>query len=91
MPSKYRVQLFVNGYQFGKYVSHIGPQSEFYVPEGVLNYRGENAVGLTLWAMEDRGAAIEGFALNAGRPIRTASEEVRPIQQPRWKRRHGAY
>jgi hypothetical protein len=30
----YRVQLWVNGYQFGKYVNSIGPQSSFPVPQG---------------------------------------------------------
>lgn len=31
----YRVQLWVNGYQFGKYVNHIGPQQSFPVPQGL--------------------------------------------------------
>lgn len=31
----YRVQLYVNGYQFGKYVHNIGPQTSFPVPEGI--------------------------------------------------------
>ncbi len=30
----YRAQLWVNGYQFGKYVNHIGPQTKFPVPQG---------------------------------------------------------
>jgi beta-galactosidase len=28
-PAEYRVQLYVNGYQYGKYVNHIGPQTSF--------------------------------------------------------------
>lgn len=31
----YRAQLWVNGYQFGKYVNNIGPQSSFPVPQGM--------------------------------------------------------
>ena len=31
----YRVQLYVNGYQFGKYVHNIGPQKSFPVPQGI--------------------------------------------------------
>lgn len=31
----YRVQLFVNGYQFGKYVHNVGPQKSFPVPQGI--------------------------------------------------------
>ena len=30
----YRAQLWVNGYQFGKYINNIGPQSSFPVPQG---------------------------------------------------------
>jgi hypothetical protein len=30
----YRAQLWVNGYQFGKYVNNIGPQTVFPVPQG---------------------------------------------------------
>jgi hypothetical protein len=32
----YRAQLWVNGYQFGKYVNNIGPQAAFPVPQGML-------------------------------------------------------
>jgi hypothetical protein len=32
----YRVQLYVNGWQFGKYVNNIGPQTKFPVPEGMF-------------------------------------------------------
>ena len=31
----YRVQLYVNGYQFGKYVNNIGPQLSYPVPQGI--------------------------------------------------------
>jgi hypothetical protein len=31
----YRVNLYVNGWQFGKYVNNIGPQTSFPVPEGM--------------------------------------------------------
>lgn len=32
--ANYRAQLWVNGYQFGKYVNNIGPQTSFPVPQG---------------------------------------------------------
>jgi hypothetical protein len=34
--ANYRVQLYVNGYQFGKYANNIGPQTSFPVPQGEL-------------------------------------------------------
>ncbi|KAF8422540.1 extracellular beta-galactosidase [Tirmania nivea] len=47
-----RVQLFVNGYQMGRYVNHIGPQSVFPVYPGIIN-RGENVIGLAVWGMHE--------------------------------------
>jgi len=47
-----RVQLFVNGYQMGRYVNHIGPQSVFPVYPGIIR-RGENVIGLAVWGMHD--------------------------------------
>lgn len=32
----FRVQLYVNGWQFGKYINNIGPQSSYPVPQGIL-------------------------------------------------------
>lgn len=46
--SAYRVQLYVNGWQYGKFVSNVGPQTKFPVTEGILNYRGSNYVGVSV-------------------------------------------
>ena len=47
-----RIQLFVNGYQMGRYVNHIGPQSVFPVYPGIIN-RGENVICLAVWGMRE--------------------------------------
>ncbi len=75
-PVPYRVQLFVNGYQFGKYVNHIGPQMSFPVPQGILNYNGTNWLAMTLWAHENGGATLEHLALVYDRPIITALRDI---------------
>ncbi|KAJ3543307.1 hypothetical protein NM688_g5870 [Phlebia brevispora] len=48
----YRALLFVNGWQFGKRVANLGPQTKFPVPQGILNYNGENTVAVALWVLE---------------------------------------
>jgi hypothetical protein len=53
-----RVQLYVNGYQYGKFVPHIGAQTLFPVPPGILNYHGENTLALSLWAQGEHGAKV---------------------------------
>ncbi|KEP45521.1 glycoside hydrolase family 35 protein [Rhizoctonia solani 123E] len=56
---RYRVMLYVNGWQFGKYVANMGPQVVFPVPEGVLDHRGENDAVLILWSLDPEGAKVD--------------------------------
>lgn len=58
-----RVMIWVNGYQYGKYVPHIGPQTRFSIPPGIVNNRGKNTLGLSLWAQADDGAALSKVEL----------------------------
>jgi len=87
----YRCQIYVNGYQFGKYVNNIGPQHEFPVPEGIWNYHGSNSLGITLWALDANGSAVGELALKAGRPIMTSYGPVVNSPMDGWSRREGAY
>ncbi|KAG9054012.1 hypothetical protein FS842_006438 [Serendipita sp. 407] len=53
MESKpYRALLFVNGWNMGKRVANLGPQTKFIVHEGILNYHGSNTIAISLWVME---------------------------------------
>ncbi|CAG7957526.1 unnamed protein product [Penicillium olsonii] len=87
----YRAQLYVNGYQYAKYVNNIGPQTSFPVPEGILNYRGTNYLALSLWALEKDGAKLESFDLINTTPVLTALDEVKAAPQPKYEKRKGAY
>ena len=87
----FRAQLYVNGYQFGKYVNNIGPQVAFPVPEGILNHRGQNTLALSLWALDPKGATLDGFDLVAEGVVRTGMVEVKAVEQPRYAVRKGAY
>jgi beta-galactosidase len=55
----YRAQIFVNGYQYGRYNPYIGNQVVYPVPAGILNYNGENTVVVAVWAQTEAGASIE--------------------------------
>ncbi|KAH8799443.1 glycoside hydrolase family 35 protein [Xylogone sp. PMI_703] len=88
---EYRAWLYVNGFQFGRYVSNMGPQTAFPVPEGILNYKGRNWVGVAVWALEKQGAKVPGFTLQAGTPVITSREKVQVVDAPGWKPRQGAY
>lgn len=58
-----RIQIWINGYQYGKYVPHVGPQTRFPVPPGILNTHGNNTLALSLWAMTAAGARLDKVAL----------------------------
>lgn len=58
-----RVMIWINGYQYGKFVPQIGPQTRFPIPPGVINNRGLNTLALSLWAMTDKGANLNTVEL----------------------------
>lgn len=90
--SSYRAQLYVNGWQFGKLSSVIGPQTAFPVPEGILDYGGRNWVGLVVWALEEGAAAkVPGLELVAGTPVWTGRQAVQVVDSPKWEEREGAF
>lgn len=89
--SAYRVQFYINGYQFGTFVPQLGPQTHFPVPQGILNYKGDNWIALTLWAQDSKGAKLDSFGLVNTTPIMTALTGIKSSPQPRYSERKGAY
>lgn len=89
--TKYRAVLVVNGFTFGKYISHIGPQIRYPVPEGIINYKGDNSVGLFVWAVETGGAKLTAFSLSVGNPILTSRQTVELVKASPWHERPGVY
>lgn len=53
-----RAQLFVNGYQYARFNPYIGNQVNFPVPPGVLDYSGDNTIGLAIWAQSEAGGQV---------------------------------
>jgi hypothetical protein len=87
----WRAQLWINGYQFGKFANGIGPQRRFPVPEGILNYRGENYIGVSIWALDEGGVKPEGFELVAGMLVKSGYGAVEMAPMEGWSEREGAY
>ncbi|KUJ19279.1 putative beta-galactosidase E [Mollisia scopiformis] len=87
----YRAQLFVNGWQFGKYVNNLGPQTTFPVPEGILNYNGKNDFSLALWSLDAAGAKLGGFALVPKAFIKSGYSKPALVDSPAWVKRENAY
>jgi hypothetical protein len=83
---RYRVLLFVNGWNMGQFIAHVGPQRVFPIPEGILNHRGSNTVALAVTSDGAPGDALEAVKLVAlrnvagGVPVRLVSAPARPAE-----------
>ncbi|KAL1303466.1 hypothetical protein AAFC00_006849 [Neodothiora populina] len=91
LATPYRAQMYVNGYQYGKYIHNIGPQDSFPVPEGIFNYHGPNSLAVSLWALAPGGAEVGGLSLSAGPVIQTGFGEVSNSPMDGWVAREAAY
>jgi beta-galactosidase GanA len=49
----YRVQMYLNGWNVGRYTADLGPQHDFVLPAGLLRERGQNTLALAVIAQED--------------------------------------
>lgn len=89
--ANYQAQLWINGWQYVKYINNIGPQLSFPVPQGILDYKGDNWVAVEIWARQSNGAKLAKLELEAGTPVLTALKAPRTVDAPKWKKRAGAY
>ena len=62
-PGRYRVLLFVNGWNMGQFIANIGPQRVFPVPEGILDHHGANTLALAVTSDGKPGDALEAVRL----------------------------
>ena len=58
-----RIQIWMNGYNYGKFIPHIGPQTRFPFPPGVIDNQGQNTLAISLWAQTDAGARLDTVRL----------------------------
>ncbi|KAF2279491.1 uncharacterized protein EI97DRAFT_439828 [Westerdykella ornata] len=91
VPAAYRVQIYVNGWQFGKFVSNVGPQTRFPVPEGILDYRGKNYLAVVLWGLDNGRTRIRGLELGVDAVVWSGRADVRVVEGERYGVRDGAY
>ncbi|KAK1216295.1 hypothetical protein PQX77_021082 [Marasmius sp. AFHP31] len=88
--NRYRSLLFVNGWQFGRFISSLGPQTSYPVPEGILNHHGRNEILVTLWALDEGGAKFDKLELRKrGTLVSSKKAEVTSVEAPRWDELRG--
>lgn len=89
--SAYRVLLYVNGWQYGKYLNNIGPQTKFPVPQGILDYSGTNYLALAVWGLDAGETKLGGLSLGTDAVIATGLGKVGTVDGDKYKAREGAY
>ncbi|NID14664.1 beta-galactosidase [Luteibacter yeojuensis] len=55
----YRAIVFINGWQIGRYISDVGPQTDFELPSGLLNPHGNNTIAIAAWSTAHDGGLGE--------------------------------
>jgi len=58
-PHHYRAIVFINGWQIGRYISDVGPQTDFELPPGLLNQHGDNTIAIAAWSTAHDGGLGE--------------------------------
>jgi hypothetical protein len=58
-----RVLIFVNGWNMGQFIAHVGPQRVFVIPPGILDPQGENTIALAVTTDGQPGNALESVRL----------------------------
>ncbi|KAJ7176384.1 glycoside hydrolase family 35 protein [Mycena crocata] len=86
----YRTLIYVNGWQFGRFLSSLGPQVSYPIPEGILNHHGTNEILISLWALNASGAKMSKLELNK-RASLTSSKlaTVAIVPAPGWTELRG--
>ncbi|THU81100.1 glycoside hydrolase family 35 protein [Dendrothele bispora CBS 962.96] len=88
--SPHRVLLFVNGWQFGRFLSTLGPQTSYPIPEGILNHHGTNEILISLWALESGGARLSKLELSKrGTLLSSKSATIHVVEAPGWSELRG--
>ncbi|HEX7326632.1 MAG TPA: beta-galactosidase [Rhodanobacteraceae bacterium] len=76
----YRALIFINGWQFGRYVNALGPQHVFVLPPGILRTDGKNTIAIASWSTEHSGGLGKVSLVELGN-YRSALR-VRPVESP---------
>jgi beta-galactosidase GanA len=83
---RYRVLIFVNGWNVGQYINNVGPQRVFTLPQGILRHQGENTIALAVWSYDDAGDGIGQVTLEPLGNYATAAR-IDDISSPGWRPR----
>jgi hypothetical protein len=65
-----RALIFVNGWNMGQFIAHVGPQRVFVIPPGILDPHGDNTIALAVTTDGQPDNALEPVRLVVLRAVR---------------------
>jgi beta-galactosidase GanA len=65
-----RALIFVNGWNMGQFIAHVGPQRVFVIPPGILDPNGDNTIALAVTSDGKPANALEPVRLVVLRAVR---------------------
>ena len=83
-PVSYRALIFLNGWNMGQFIAHIGPQRRFVLPNGILDPNGENSLAIAVTSDGDKGNRLEPVRLVNLETVR-GGVPVRLVASPQWE------
>ena len=78
---QYRVLIFVNGWNMGQFIAHVGPQRVFVIPPGIIDPDGQNTLALAVTTDGNPANALEQVRLVVLRAVR-GGVPVEMVQAP---------
>ncbi len=59
----FQALIYLNGWLIGRYINNLGPQSTFYLPQGLLRADGENTLAIAEWSLADGDGGLGSVSL----------------------------
>lgn len=77
----YRAQVFLNGWNVGQYISNVGPQHTFVLPDGLLDQNGQNTLAIAVLTDGSTDGGLGAVSL-ASLAAAAGGVPVRPVRSP---------
>ncbi len=77
----YRALIYLNGWLMGRYINHVGPQTSFPVPAGILRTNGTNTLAIAVLSEDSATGGLGKISLERYANL-ASSLRVRPVHSP---------
>jgi beta-galactosidase GanA len=77
----FQALIYLNGWLIGRYINDLGPQSRFYLPQGLLRTDGQNTLAIAEWSLADGDGGLGDVSL-VPYEVQRGGIPVAPVPSP---------